>query len=100
MDLAVVASLIMQEHLDSKADCRLDLLMDAKQLPIEEYQVPKQVATQASFVKKGRNYIISASGGVLFQPWAVIRDSKVDSSAAAVRGKVVETAKATSWWWN
>ncbi|HEY2148143.1 MAG TPA: DUF1598 domain-containing protein [Pirellulales bacterium] len=100
MDLAVVASLIMQEHLDSKADCRLDLLMDAKQLPIEEYQVPKQVATQASFVKKGRNYIISASGGVLFQPWAVIRDSKVDSSAAAARGKVVETAKTTSWWWN
>jgi hypothetical protein len=100
MDLAVVASLIMQEHLADKVDCRLDLLMDAKQLPIEEYQVPKQVATQASFVKKGNNYIISASGGVLFQPWAVIRDSKIDSSAVAARGKVVETVKATNWWWN
>jgi len=100
MDLAVVASLIMQEHLADKADCRLDLLMDANRLPVEEYQVPKQVSTQASFVKKGRNYIISASGGVLFQPWAVIRDSKVDSTTAAARGKVVDTAKATTWWWN
>jgi hypothetical protein len=100
MDLAVVASLIMQEHLADKVDCRLDLLMNAKQLPIEEYQVPKQVGSQASLVKKGHNYIISASGGVLFQPWAVIRDSKVDSSTTAARGKVVETVKATTWWWN
>ena len=69
---------------------------DAKQLPIEEYQVPKQVDSRASVLKKGHNYIISASGGVLFQPWAVIRDSKIDSNAAAVRGKVVETAKATA----
>jgi hypothetical protein len=100
MDLAVVASLIMQERLHEKVDCRLDLLIDAKLLPIEEYQVPKQVATQASLVKKGHNYIVSASGGVLFQPWAVIRDSKTDASAVVARGKVVETAKATTWWWN
>jgi hypothetical protein len=100
MDLAVVASLIMQERLADKADCHLDLLQNAKQLPIEEYQVPKQVDSRASVLKKGHNYIISASGGVLFQPWAVIRDSKVDPSAGAARGKVVETTKATAWWWD
>jgi hypothetical protein len=100
MDLAVVASLIEQEHLADKADCRLELLMNAKQLPVDQYQVPKQVDSLASVLKKGHNYIISASGGVLFQPWAVIRESKVDESAAAVRGKVVETTDINSWWWN
>jgi hypothetical protein len=100
MDLAVVASLIEQEHLADKADCRLDPLQNSKQLPVDHYQVPKQVDSVASVLKKGHNYIISASGGVLFQPWAVIRESKVDESAAAVRGKVVETTKTNSWWWN
>jgi hypothetical protein len=100
MDLAVVASLIMQEHLADKADCHLDLLQNAKQLPIEEYQVPKQVDSRASVLKKGHNYIISASGGVLFQPWAIIRESKIDPNASAVRGKVVEATKATAWWWD
>jgi Protein of unknown function (DUF1598) len=100
MDLAVVASLIEQEHLADKADCRIELLTNAKQLPIEQYQVPKQVDSKASLVKKGHDYVISASGGVQFQPWAVIRDSKVDDSAAATRGKMVAAAKASAWWWD
>ncbi len=100
MDLAVVASLIEQEHLADKADCRLDLFADAKQLPIEEYQVPKQVDSKASLVKKGNKDIVSVSGGVLFQPWAVIRDAKVDAGASDARGKVVAAAKANAWWWD
>ena len=53
MDLAVVASLIEQEHLADKADCRLDLLQDAKQLPVEVYQVPKQVGSIRQPVEEG-----------------------------------------------
>jgi hypothetical protein len=100
MDLAVVASLIEQEHLADKADCRIDLLMDAKQLPVEQYQVPKQVDSRASLVKKGRDYVISASGGVQFQPWAVIQGSKVDASAAAARDKIAAASKSNAWWWD
>ena len=100
MDLAVVASLIEQEHLADKSDCRLDLLQNAKQLPIEEYQVPKQVDSSASLLKKGHNTLMSVSGGVQFQPWAIIRDSKVDTSAAAARSKAVAAERTNAWWWD
>jgi hypothetical protein len=101
MDLAVVASLMERENMADKADCRLSLLMDARQLPVAEYNVPKQVDTKASFVKRSRDYIISASGGVQFQPWAIIQNAKDDVRPAAARSDAVATAKkSTSWWWN
>ncbi len=53
MDLAVVASLILQENMADKADLRLTLLEDAKKLPIEAYQTPKPVDSKASMIKKG-----------------------------------------------
>lgn len=100
MDLSVIASLIQQEHLADKADCRLDLLQDGKQYAIEEYQVPKQVDSKASMVKKGNKDIVSVSGGVLFQPWAVIRESKVGAGASATRDKAVAATKTNAWWWD
>jgi hypothetical protein len=74
--------------------------MDAKRLPVEQYQVTKQVDSRASLVKKGRDYVISASGGVQFQPWAVIQGSKVDASAAAVRDRIATASKSNAWWWD
>jgi len=101
MDLAVVASLIERENMADKADCRLTLLMDAKQLPIAVYNVPKQVDSKATFVKRSRETLISASGGVQFQPWAIIQNPKEEPSTAAARGEAIATAKkSTTWWWN
>jgi hypothetical protein len=101
MDLSVVASLIEKENMADKADCRLTLLMDAKQLPIAEYNVPKQVDSKASFVKRSRDTLISASGGVQFQPWSIIQSPKEDASTSAARGEAVVAAKkSTAWWWN
>ncbi|HEX3998093.1 MAG TPA: DUF1598 domain-containing protein [Pirellulales bacterium] len=101
MDLAVVASLIERENMADKADCRLTLLMDAKQLPIATYNVPKHVDSKATFVKRSRDYIISASGGVQFQPWAIIQNPKEDAGNSAARGEAIATAKkSTAWWWN
>jgi hypothetical protein len=101
MDLSIVAALIQREHMADRADCRLDLLMNAKQLPIYDHPVPRQVPTSASFVKKGHNYLISASGGVQFQPWAVIQNPVTDSASTAVRGNAIQTAaESKDWWWN
>jgi hypothetical protein len=84
-----------------RADCRLDLLMDPSQLSIFEYSVPRQVATSASFVKKGHNYLISASGGVQFQPWTIVEHRVTDEAPAAVRDKALQTAaESKTWWWN
>jgi len=101
MDLSVVASLIEKENMADKADCRLTLLMDARQLPITVYNVPKQVDTKATFVKRSRDTLISASGGVQFQPWSIIQNPKEDASTSAARGEAVIAAKkSTAWWWN
>lgn len=101
MDLSVAVAIILREHLADRADCRLTLLMDAKQLPIYEHPVPRQVPTAASFVKKGHNYLISASGGVQFQPWAIVEHRVTDDAPSAVRGKVLQTAaESKTWWWN
>jgi peroxiredoxin len=101
MDLAVTASLIEKENMADKADCSLALLMDAQQLPITAYNVPKQVDTKATFVKRSSGYLISASGGVLFQPWSILQNPKEDAGTSVARGEAVVAAKkATEWWWN
>ncbi len=101
MDLAVVASLIERENMADKADLRLTLLMDANQLPVTVYNAPKQVDSKASFVKRSHDYLISASGGVQFQPWAIIQNSKDDAKPSAARSEAITAAKrSTSWWWD
>ena len=85
MDLSIVATIISREHLADRADCRLDLLLDAKRLPLDVYNVPKQVDSKASLVKKGRNYVIGTSGGVQFQPWELAQHRQEDPATAAAR---------------
>lgn len=99
IDLAIVGALLMQEDLPNKAGLPMALLLDEGQLVIDSYSPPKQVATQASVLKKGRNWLISASGGVQFQPWELIQDSQQSTQLATLRAAVNE-AKVEHWWWN
>ncbi len=101
MDLAIIGALIEKEHLDDRADCRLELLKDAKRLPLYVHQIPREVASKASFIKKGHNYVISVSGGVQLQPWSLIQDVKTDAAPSAARGKALQaSATARAWWWD
>lgn len=98
MDLAVVAALVEKEQLLHKAGCELAALADARQIPQAELPAPKQVDSKCSFVKKGRKWLISASGGVQIDAWNVIERRRVDSTLGAVRGKA--QAAGQRWWWN
>src|SRR5690606_23015748 len=69
IDLAVIGALIQKEGFQEKADCQLTTLLSNAEAPIQQYYVPTQVASKASAVKKGNNWIIAASGGVMIQPW-------------------------------
>ena len=69
VDLAVVAALIHGRQLADRAELDLDLLLDAQRLPLPTYEVPTSVPTVASGLKKGNTWVLSASGGVQFQPW-------------------------------
>ena len=101
MDMCVIAALVKKEGLLNKADCRLPLLTDSKSmLMIDSWNPPKQVATQSSATKRGRNWVITASGGVLVDSWSVADNSVTDETVDKVRTDAVRPAERKKWWWN
>lgn len=96
MQLAVVGALIEKEHLLDRAQLQLPYLLGEEKLAA--YPVPRQVHTQASFVKKGRNWLISASGGVQMFPGQVAAQTETSAALAPARDQLA--ARPTHWWWN
>jgi hypothetical protein len=95
MDLAVVAALIEKEQLLQKTSLSLPRLLEEEML--QQYNPPRTVATQASLVKKGNNYIVSASGGVQVHPWELVQESEETAAVSAVRA---EAKLPDAWWWD
>jgi hypothetical protein len=85
VDLAVVAALVHGRQLAARAGLDLGPLVDPGALPLPKYEVPTSVPTVASGLKKGTNWVLSASGGVQFQPWACTADPVVDAAVAPAR---------------
>lgn len=98
IDLAVVGALLNKERLIEKTKLELPWLQEQEQ--IEEYPAPRRVASQASLIKKGRNWVISASGGVQFQPWMVADNAEQSTEIAPIRDKVAAAESNTNWWWQ
>ena len=99
IDLAIVGTLIAKENLLSKAELKLTALTDPKEFAVQELNAAKTIATQASFVKKGNNWLISASGGVQIQPWEIVGQARQDDQISSVR-KAAPAGKTDTWWWN
>lgn len=100
MDLAVVAALIAREDLTTKAGYSMPLLLNPSELEAARYPAPRQVDSIASFVKKGRNYVISVSGGVDINPWAITERCEKQESLGSVRTAQESPADSSRWWWN
>jgi hypothetical protein len=96
MDLAVVAALMVKERLIDRAGFVAPNLMHDQ--PLDEYPIPRIVPSQASFVKAGRQWIISVSGGVQIFPWQVADRTEVAEELASAR--VEEPAAASNWYWQ
>ncbi len=95
MDLAVVAALIVQENLLTKAGLELPSLQGSDGVAPMALDAPKQVSSQASLLKKGRNWMIAA-GGVQINPWAIaakraapMAGSPTSTSATAMRWRQI-----------
>ncbi|HUT13955.1 MAG TPA: hypothetical protein VMY42_25925, partial [Thermoguttaceae bacterium] len=74
-------------------------LLDPADVEVEEYFAPTQVDSQASVLKKGRNWVISASGGVMLQPWAVIEKTETADDLDPIRTEAT-ASDPNQWWWN
>lgn len=98
MDMAIVSALIAKENLAAKSGYSLPLLLDPTELQVARMHAPRQVATQASVIKRRGDYIVSASGGVAINSWQVAHDNEVDAKLATLRGKALATPD--RWWWD
>jgi hypothetical protein len=98
MDLALVAALVVGRDLAGQADFNLGLLLDDG-LPVQRFAAPAEVDSKASVLKKGSNWIISASGGVRIDLGELLRDPAISD----VLGSVSDQARLGAhgeWWWN
>jgi hypothetical protein len=101
MDLCVVAALIQREDL-----CGLAGVSDFPALTgadggyqVEEWFAPQAIASKCSFLKIGRNYVITASGGVEIESWRVASRQEVQADVKKVQEKSAPLSK-DAWWWN
>jgi len=100
VDLAVVAALVHGRQLAGRAGLDLAPLLDAKALPLPSYDVPASVPTVAHGLKKGSRWVVSASGGVLFQPWSFAANTSDSADMAEIRTAALSARPADGWWWD
>lgn len=98
MELAIVGALVVKERLTEKAQYSMPTLLDSSTVKTETFQSPKQVDSKASVLKKGRSWVISASGGVAIQSWAIADKLKTDDAVRSVHDKAA--AQGDNWYWN
>ncbi len=95
MDLCVIAAVIDKHDLAEKANCDLSGLTKSD-LILGSWNTPKTVSTQCSVTKRGREYLVTASGGVQIESWQVADMAQVDENVTSVYTKAAKTNK--NWW--
>ncbi len=98
MDITVIGALIVRHGLDQKAGLDLSMLLDGKQLGLDEFDVPRRVPTQAAVIKKGRSWIVSASGGVELNVWSLVEKAQADPKMTLLRARAEH--QGDHWWWD
>jgi hypothetical protein len=98
MDLAIVSALIAGHQLDRKAGASLPHLLGPGGIETVEFAAPKQVASKASLMHRGRGWTI-ACGGVQINPWKYVSESEPSQSLAARRSEVA-FGDSANWWSN
>ncbi len=99
IDLAVIAALLVKEDLAAKAGCDFSLLLDDRRIGIAEYATPKTIDSRASLVRKGRDWIISLSGGVQVDSWSALDRTETAAELSQTRS-VARATDTDRWWWD
>ena len=99
MDMCVISALISKEGLLEKANLELPTILgENNKLELASNYAPKSIATQCSFVKRDREYLITASGGVDIASWEVASKAITEPAVGQVRQKAAP--KSGGMWWN
>ena len=99
MDLCVVAALLDKHGLFKKVGLSTPTMLGKSGDGVfRSYPAPKTVGTEVSFVAIGGQTVITASGGVDINSWAVVDQTPTTADMTAVRGQAV--GNTSSLWWN
>jgi hypothetical protein len=99
MDMCVIAALIEREDLLGRVNLKLpNITSDKDGMELEKFNAPKKVSTQCSVTKSGRDFIITASGGVEIDSWSVVEQVKTDPAVGAIRTKAAGKSAKQLWW--
>ncbi|MFN0016812.1 MAG: DUF1598 domain-containing protein [Pirellulaceae bacterium] len=99
MDLCVISALIAKENLLAKANLEIPTLLGSDQkLQPHEWNAPTQVSTQCSVTHKARNYIITASGGVDINSWAIADKTQEVPAVGETRQKAAAKNAGSLYW--
>jgi hypothetical protein len=99
MDMCVVAALLAKEQLLVKAGCELPMLWGPRsKLGVMALNVPKEVESLCSSVKRGDSIIVM-SGGVQIGSWQVADKIQTRPAVAQVHDKA-KAGSANQVWWN
>jgi hypothetical protein len=96
IDLAVVGAVIHKHNLMEVAGLEAPFLTSEE--VIDSYDVPSRVDSKASVLRRGKGWLISASGGVQMYPEEMASETEADPELAPVRKAA--TAKDMNWWWD
>ena len=98
MDVSVTAALIDKQGMFETAGLSAPILRGTVAGPsFRTYPVPKTVDTQVSFVNVGGKFVITASGGVDIDSWAVVDREPTTADLSATRQQAVGD-RGTLWW--
>lgn len=98
-DMCVISALIAKEDLLAKANCSLSTIIDDdSKLGLTTWEAPRFVATQCGATKKGREFIITASGGVEIASWQVAENTVESAEVDVVRSKAAPRSGSNLYW--
>ena len=99
MDWSVVAALLVKYQLLERARFKPVTLLNPNAIEFASYSVPQQTAPQVTATKKGRSWIVCASGGIEIDGWALVSNVKEDKALSKVRDAALD-ARDKPWWWD
>ena len=98
MDISVIAAILKSEGLIEKVGLEIPSILGSQNHKIPTYSVPKTIPAQCSYVRISGSWLVSASGGIQLDSWAVAKNTQ----AIAEVGEVAKLAAKVgdNWWWN
>ena len=99
MDMSVVAAIIAREKLLQQVGLDLPAINGLDTVSTPAWNVPQTVPTQCSYARISDGLIVTTSGGVTVDSWAVAAKTKTDSGLKEV-ARLASASSSDRWWWN